>query len=396
MLALSLVACRQLTGPLRNETVVPKYILARGQVLGVNGVPITNGRVQISPQSPNDSDFDLLQLEPDENGCFEIQLPNIPYTLRIGPPSSYNLPDLNFAYVQFQDGVRQTFAYSGHFYSGVVELAGLAQDYSGGNVYFSRHVRVPGGSYHRETYNEKWDEAGAVQIYLPEEGNYEVRVTSCCPNFSYEWPDSLELTRGDTFRLEPPVISHELRLTLGGAPLPTGGGVSVDIRNWENTDSRLQMNLPGDGQKEVFELLGLSGLSRCSFHRYTSPGSVVSDATNPLNFLPQNYLIPPLQDGSVSSFELGQYELEISLLDPQGLPVASAEVRLESEIGLGSGLVPRTDEQGRVVFRVNPGGCELRIYPPDPYEYVHRFFTVAADTQMVLSLQPASQKEAIR
>ncbi len=394
--ALSLVACRQLTAPFRNETAPPKYILARGQVLGVNGVPITRGRVQLSPQSPNDNDFEFIQLESDENGEFEIQLPNILFAMRIDPASSSNLPYLNFENVKFQDGVRQTFAYTGRFYSGVVDVAELVEDYGRGSIYFSRRIKTTGSSFHQVSYSENWDEEGAVEIYLPEEGNYAVEVSDCCPSFSYKWPDSLAITRGDSFRLEVPVISHELRLTLGGAPLPGGGGVSVDIRNWENTDSRLQTSLPGDGQREVFELLGLAGLRRCSLRRYLSPVSVVPDATNPLNFLPQNYLIPPLQDGSVSSFELGQYELAIQLLDPQGLPVSDVQVALESEIGLGSNLVLRTNEQGTVVFRVNPGGYELSTYPPDPYDRVHRYFTVEADSQMVIPVQPRSQKAALR
>ncbi len=110
------------------------------------------------------------------------------------------------------------------------------------------------------------------------------------------------------------------------------------MRSWSDSDTRLDTYLDCDGQQQVFDLVDLPGLTRCGLSVRSNPEPPIFGTPGLLNFVPQTYLIPPLEEGSALSFELGEYELEILMLDPEGAPVGLSDVSLESEIGMYSSL----------------------------------------------------------
>lgn len=66
-------------------------------------------------------------------------------------------------------------------------------------------------------------------------------------------------------------------------------------------------------------------------------------------------------------------------------------VELMSESWTNESVDLNTDDEGRVVFRLNPTGHELRVVHAG-YLEVRRYFTVAGDMQMTVTLQPMPAK----
>jgi hypothetical protein len=389
MLALSLVACRQLTGPVDKQA---DGFLARGLFIRENGDPIANARVEIRPEGNGPSASLRIDLDADSQGRFECWVPDIPLRVSLNPDYGVDLPGLLEYNVRFREGEVRTFILRGEYYPGVLGPQKFSDLLVGADVMFRYRVPSPNGGTLERSVAADVLEDGLFRIFLPAEGRYSADVHEYKSQsqygeqfyFNYDWTDSVQVAAGDTIRLSAPVISYQLELRLGGLPVPEQ---TVECRTsfWDQYDSSY-LDVAGNGQDVLFDLVGMEGSTRMSF--YSDASGKAGDPRFLTFFLP----ISPLHEGDRLSFELGEYELRAHVVDPEGQPLRDARVYLSGEHSLNGNTYITVDSDGTAYYRVNPGSFHLGAQLAD-YVDTDRYFSLSADTQMEVVMQPVSSKE---
>lgn len=386
-LALATSACRELTAPTQTH---PNMILAQALVLDPTNLPAGGIHVSIRPQTEEHAASFSAQLVTDEEGRFELWVPNEPLSITFRPERGSKVPNEHRESVLFFRNEVRRFVLRGDYHLGTVGPARYADSLKVSRVTMGTYVDRFGGGQDGLSASTSVNVGGNFEIYLPQEGRFTTRITRCCDfSVDYTWPDSIEVARGDTIHLEVPVVPFQIGFTMGGVPVPPGAlsysTLSSDRHN------EIGKRLFTVEQQEFFDLPGLLGATRIEVVPYLSTalfGSpIVSGNFGVLGFAPVAVSIPPLTEGDVFSIELGQYELQLQVLDPQGDPLDKPGIELLSETLRQSKLDLHADEQGRAVLRVNPVGHELLVNA-DGYLSTRRYFTVTGDMQMTITLQP--------
>ena len=386
-LALATSACRELTAPTQAH---PNMILAQALVLDPTNHPAGRIHISIRPQAAENAASFSAQLVTDEEGRFELWVPNEPLSITFRPESRSKVPNEHRESVQFYRNEVREFVLRGDYHLGTVGPVRYADSLKVARVTMATYVDRFGGGQDGLSASTSVNVGGNFEIYLPQAGAFRTRITRCCDfTVDYTWPDSIEVARGDTIHFEVPVVPIHLGLTIGGAPVPPGAlsysTLSSDRRN------EIGNRLSTDGQQELFDGPGLLGATRIEVVPYLSTallGSpIVSGTPGVLGFAPIEVSIPPLAEGDAFSIELGQYELQLQVLDPSGIPLDKPGLELTNENLRQVSLGLHADEQGRATLRANPVGHELRV-SADGYLTTRRYFTPTGDMQMTITLQP--------
>ncbi len=379
VLALSLVACRELTAPVQpNEAAT---VLAQGIFVRADGSPLTGARVRIHPQANELRYTFVADVTTDPQGRFEAWVPNLPMHVYLYPNSRTGLPDLDESNVNFRLGEVQSFVLKGDFYSGAVLSDYSMGLLSGANIAMRTSVLNAEGDLVYYSNSVELGDDGRFEIFLPQDGHYEASLNRCCnPQISFTWPDSIEIVRGDTLRLVAPLVAFELALQLGGNPIPSQQEFQCITGFWQN-GKLLASDYEGDGSKLLFDVVGLEGATMIGFSSYNSG---TSESPRFVRF----YLsIPPLKNGDQMNLELGQYLFEIHVVDPMGNSLSNANVLFYGEDSLGSATGVSTQSDGRAYYRLNAGGFHLRVTQSGFYP-AERYFSLNGDSQMEIEMQP--------
>jgi len=385
-LALSATACRELTAPTQPN---PAMILAQGLLLGPRNVPAANLQVNLIHQASASGDSFSLSITSDSQGRFEAWVPNVPLLVQVRPPSKSTLPNLDEENVRFERGVTRTFDLLGDLYRGVVGPARLDSLLDGAVLYMRTHVQRADGGQDGLSASTLLLPDGSFELHLPQAGRYEVYIDRCCTNaFRYYWPDSLEVSPGTPLHLEVPLVQWQLSLSLKGQPVPSG---AIRCRIVEESDSfdenRTWQTIYPDGSTLQFAMYALRGGNRLQLDPWDQPVPALPIFPGLLNYVTPYLRLPPMDDGVELSLELGQYELQVLVLDPGGAPVSLADLYLYDDSGSGLYCYLNSDEEGKANFSVNPHGFELRVHK-EGYIYVYRYFDLSGDMQMTVTLQP--------
>ncbi len=382
---LSIAACRELTAPTQSD---PTMILAQGLLLGPRNVPAASVQVKLIRKAGSSGDAFAVATSSDEEGRFQAWVPNLPLLVQVRPPTQSTLPNLDEDNVHFKRGVVRSFDLLGDMYAGVVGPARFDSLLAGAVLYMRTYVQRADGGRDGLSASTLLLPDGSFELRLPQTGRYDVYIDRCCTNaFRYYWPDSLEVSRGTPLQLEVPLVEWQLNLTLAGSPLPAGE-IRCEIDDYSNTYpyDRSWQTILADGLTTKFAMYAIRGGQHFELRPYDQPVPSVPGRPGVLNFIPLFLTIPPMDDGVVLSFELGEYELQILLLDPEGVPVTGADLLLYDETHYDPCRM-NANEDGRTSFFANPVGHELRV-SADGYLTTRRYFTPTGDMQMTITLQP--------
>lgn len=367
-------------------------ILAQGLLLGPRSVPAAGVQVNLIRQTDGLGDAISVRAISDSEGRFQAWVPNAPLLVQVRPATESTLPNLDEENVRFERGVVRSFVLLGEVFTGVVGPARLDSLLEGSVLYLKTYVQRADGGRDGLSASTLLLPDGSLELHLPQPGRFSAHLTRAGTHaYTYYWPDSLDIALGDIFHLELPVVECQLKLTLGGLPLPPGEircridspGIYPYNRFW-------QTFFP-DGSRESFQMLPLRGGDYFLLDIHDQPYPPVSGTPGLLSFVPVSLRIPPREEGDSLSFELGLYQLKLVVLDVNGDPLSRAIVRLYSEANSYYDCLLYTDDEGRAIFRANPIGHELRV-EKDGYVDARRYFTVTGDMQMTVTLQPIPTK----
>ncbi len=387
-----ILACRELTTPTQPD---PDMILAQAQVFDANEKPAVGVYVKIHPSSEELASTFSAELVTGDDGKFAVWVPNLPLSVSFRPVSGSTFPNEDREKVLFFKNELRKFVLRGEYHVGIIGPERYADSLKVARLIMSTYVERIGGGQDGLLASTSIEGGGGFEIFLPQAGRFSASLQRCCDFYvDYDWPDSIQIASGDTIRLELPLVSHQVRFTLGGDPVPSGA-LSLGTTFPGSGKDKVRTRIYLDGQGEVFEIAGLSGATRIEADPYLSTallGSpIISGIPGVLSFAPIAISIPPLNDGDLFSVELGQYELQVQVLDPQGEPFPLVDVELTSESWSNESVDLNTNDEGRAIFRVNPTGHGLRIFKSG-YLDARRYFTVTGDMQMTVTLQPIPAK----
>ena len=368
-------ACRELATPTEEN---PEMILARGVVVRSNGAPVNGARVSFyfRGDEEEDSSYFSRYVITGSDGSFESWIPN--QALRVSIDPSGDLPGLTEWDFRFTAGEVTRFVLEGILVRGEIHPFDHPEELTGSNINFYTHVRRLNGDEERVETNTIVNDEGGFEIYIPQPGRYAVSWRSCCDvDLHYAWPDSVLAEPNQTVSLLSPMVSFEMELLLGGAPLPSGGRGNLQVRTKIQGDWRSEIAFPvqGNGQTRRFSLIGL----RSANALWISPQS------DPQVVVPQLLAIFPLAGGESMARELGLYALTVWVVDGEGLPLPSVWVWLAGET-TSNAAHQDTNLDGQCLFRVNAGDYRIHI-EEDGYYGFYRNLEISGDGEIELVLK---------
>lgn len=384
VLALSLVACRQLTEPVDRRA---DGILAQGLFIRENGDPLIGADIIIRPEEGELPSEVQINTVTDIKGRFECWVPDVPLRVNLRPSYRTEFPDITESKVRFRAGELRTFLLKGRFRPGIIGPSKFSDLFSDARMRF--HYRIPqaGRPPLAQSTSANVQADGVFRIFLPGAGSYRVRMDQAGDDdfhLNYDWPDSVYVAADDTIRVNVPLVSYQLELTMGGQALPDQR-FECHLDSWDHYVYCYQA-YEANGQDVLFDSLGLENSTEIYFY-----GTGTGSETNPkfiTSFLP----ISPLREGDRLSFELGEYALRVQVVDEAGSSLSGAPLHIYGEDSRGYSTSVSTNSDGVAYYQLNPGSFRLSV-SLGGYLATERYFSLDGDSQMEIVLQELSNKE---
>lgn len=384
VLALSLVACRQLTGPVEGQA---DGILAHGLFIRENGDPLIDAAVTIRSESGELSSDLQIDTVTDIKGRFECWLPDVSYRVYLRPHYPTEFPDLSESKVRFRAGELRTFLLRGRFRSGRVGPSKFSELFSDARMRFYYWILQADGTKVEQSASSNVQADGVFSIFLPGAGSYKVRIDQAGSDdfhVNFDWPDSIHVAADDTIRVNVPLVSYQLELRMGGQALPDQR-FECHLDSWDHYLYCYQ-EYEGNGQDVLFDSLGLENSTEIYFY-----GDGAGSETNP-KFITSYLPISPLREGDRLSFELGEYALRIQVVDEAGSPLPGTYLDLYGEDSGYYSTTTQTNFDGTAYYQINPGSFLLSV-SLGGYLATERYFSLDGDSQLEIVLQQLSNKE---